>query len=198
MKTAATSARAQEKGLSRLLTAPIALAQINPARTVRYVGAVTRVTTERVLRQIEKLMDKDQNGITLFVSSTGGPTGTAVSFYDTVHQVLRASLTTIGSGDVDSSGILIFLTGDTRYVTKHTTLLFHTAGRRFGAERYTTREMEAMLAEDKLKDEQYADLVAQRSRGQLSKEGVLSMMEKNTVLTPDELVTLGLADGVLD
>jgi ATP-dependent protease ClpP protease subunit len=169
------------------------------ARTVRYVGSVTRVETERVLRQIEKLLDASpEEEITLFVTSTGGPTGTAMSFFDTIRTILQPRLTTIGSGDVDSSGILIFLSGDTRFVTPRTTLLFHPAGRVFGGDmRYTIREMESMLVEDRLKDEQYADVVAAASRGRLTRADVLDLMERHTVVSPQQLVEFGLADALL-
>jgi ATP-dependent protease ClpP protease subunit len=169
------------------------------ARTVRYVGPVTRAATERALKHIEKLLDASaEEEIVLFVTSTGGPTGTAMSFFDTVTNILQPRLTTIGSGDVDSSGVIIFLSGLKRYVTSHTTLLLHPAGRRFdGTMRYTVREMEAMLAEDRLKDAQYAKVVAEASRGRLTTEAVLSLMEQHTVLSPSELVELGLADAVL-
>jgi ATP-dependent protease ClpP protease subunit len=171
---------------------------ITPARTVRYIGAVTRAHNEQVLKSIERLMSKSsQDEIFLFVTSNGGPTGSAMSFFDTIRHILRPSLTTIGSGDVDSSAVLVFLSGQQRYVTKRTTLLLHSAGRFFGNQRYTPREMEAMLAEDRLKDLQYAALVAEQSRGFLNTEEVSRMMEVNTVLTPDDLVRLGLADGIL-
>jgi ATP-dependent protease ClpP protease subunit len=169
-----------------------------PARTLRYIGSVIRATNERVLAKMEKLVAREpEEDIFLFVTSTGGPTGTAMSFYDTVEHVLKPRLTTIGSGDVDSAGIVIYLAGDRRYVTLHTTLLLHPAGRHFGTERYTTREMEAMLAEDRLKDAQYASLIATRSHGRLRESDVLQMMERHTVLAPLELVRLGLADAVL-
>jgi ATP-dependent protease ClpP protease subunit len=58
--------------------------------------------------------------------------------------------------------------------------------------------MEAMLAEDRLKDRQYAGLVADRSHGALTTEEVLAMMERHTVLAPTDLVRLGLTDGVLN
>src|SRR6201999_4389177 len=101
----------------------------------------------------------------LFITSPGGPTGTAMSFYDTIRHVLKPNLVTIGSGDVDSSGIIIFLSGTRRYMTSRTTLLLHPAGRVFGNQRFTTKEMEAMLAEDRMKDQQYASLIAQNSHG---------------------------------
>lgn len=173
--------------------------RVVPMRTLRYIGGVTRATNERILSKLEKLVEAaPTDEVFLFVSSTGGPTGTAMAFYDTVHHILKPSLTTLGSGDVDSSGIIVFLAGDRRYISKRTTLLFHSAGRHFGAERYTTREMEAMLAEDRMKDAQYASLVAERSHGKLSPEDVLTMMERHTVLSPEQLVAYGLADGMLD
>ncbi|MDB5237696.1 MAG: peptidase ClpP [Parcubacteria group bacterium] len=169
------------------------------ARTVRYIGSVTRATNEQALKEIDALqVIAPEDEIALFVTSTGGATGTAMSFYDMLRHVSKPKLVTIGSGDVDSSGIIIFLTGQKRYITKNTTLLFHAAGRTFdSAQRLTTREMEAMLAEDRLKDEQYASLIAENSRGMLTENEVLEMMKQETVLSPDELVSFGLADAVL-
>jgi ATP-dependent protease ClpP protease subunit len=173
-------------------------ASFDRARTVRYVGPVTRAMNERVLSLIEKQMDTDPNApINLFVTSTGGPTGSAMSFYDTVKHIVRPNLVTIGSGDVDSSGILIFLSGERRYVTARTTLLLHPAGRMFGNQRYTTEEMEAMLAEDTLKDMQYASVLADNSRGRLSVPDVLALMHKHTILAPSDLIAYGLADEIL-
>jgi ATP-dependent protease ClpP protease subunit len=132
------------------------------------------------------------------VTSPGGATGTAMSFYDTVRHVLRPNLISIGSGDVDSSGIIIFLSGSRRYISARTSLLLHPAGRIFGNQRYTTQEMEAMLKEDSLKDEQYASVVAENSGGTLSQHDVLMMMKAHTVLAPDDIVAYKLADAVID
>ena len=171
---------------------------LDRARTVRYVGPVTRATSERVLTKIGQHVEAEPEAqITLFVTSTGGPTGTAMSFYDTVRHVLRPNLVTIGSGDVDSSGVIIFLSGQRRYVTARTTLLLHPAGRMFGNQRYTTHEMEAMLAEDKLKDMQYASVLADNSCGRLTTDEVLALMQRHTVLSPAHLVAYGLADHIL-
>ncbi|HEY0010351.1 MAG TPA: ATP-dependent Clp protease proteolytic subunit [Candidatus Paceibacterota bacterium] len=170
-----------------------------PDRLVEYLGMVNYATSERVLEEIRELVHEDpEREISLLVTSAGGPSGTAMGFYDAIRSVLKPKLTTIGSGDVDSSGIVIFLAGDTRYVTKNTTLLFHMAGSSFeGNKRYTACEIDAFLREYRLKDFQYASIVAERSNGRLTTEQVLSMMEKNTILTPIELVSYGLADAIL-
>lgn len=168
------------------------------ARIVRYTGPVTRQQNERVLASIARLMDQaPEEDVGLFVTSPGGATGTAMSFYDSVRHVIKPSLVAIGSGEVDSSGIIVFLAGGRRYVTARTTALLHPAGRIFGNQRYTTREMAAMLAEDKMKDEHYARLVAQNSRGALSQEEVLGLMEAHTTLSPEDLLRYGLIDGIL-
>jgi ATP-dependent protease ClpP protease subunit len=179
-------------------TTASSLLTFDTARTVRYVGPVTRAMNERTLNAIGKHVTKAPDApVTLFVTSTGGPTGSAMSFYDTLRYIIRPNLITIGSGDVDSSGIIVFLAGDQRYVTARTTLLLHPAGRVFGAQRYTTKEMEAMLAEDSMKDEQYASVLAERSRGKLTVDAVLAMMERHTILSPSDLVRYGLADDIL-
>lgn len=174
--------------------------RFSAGRTVRYIGSVSGAVNERALQEISGLVsDSPRDEIALFVTSTGGPTGMAMSFFDTLRHIIRPNLTTIGSGDVDSSGIIIFLSGKRRYVTKNTTLLLHPAGRAFGAsQRFTAREMGAMLAEDTLKDAQYAALVAEGSRGKLTQAEVAGMMEAQTVLDPVRLVELGLADAVLE
>jgi len=172
-----------------------------PARSVQYFGVVNYATTERVIEEITRLLVNDPYGdIILSVTSAGGPTGTAMSFYDHMRYVLKAPLITIGSGDVDSSGIIIFLSGEKRYITKNTTLLLHRAGRVFEGDnkRITAAELEAMFREDNLKDFQYASVLAERSNGRLTTEKTLQLMDANTILTPVEMISLGLAHGILD
>ena len=172
----------------------------DPDRMVEFFGMVSYAMTEKLVEEIQDLMHLDRTKeITMLVTSAGGPSGTAMGFYDTIRSVLKPKLVTIGSGDVDSSGIIVFLTGDTRYITKNTTLLLHLAGRTFDSgKRYTASEIDAIVREDRVKDFQYASILAERSGGRLTTEQVLAMMEKNTILTPLELVSYGLADEILD
>lgn len=164
---------------------------------VEYYGVVNYATTERVLAAVKSLAAKGLSPA-LLVTSAGGPSGTAMSFYDAIRSVLRLSITTIGSGDVDSSGLLIFLSGTRRFVTPHTTSLLHPAGRVFeGGRRLTALELSAMVHEDSLKDRHYAEIVALHSGGVLSPDAVLSLMHEHTILTADDFVRYGLAERVL-
>jgi ATP-dependent protease ClpP protease subunit len=179
-----------------LTNSPVPL--FNSSELIEYLGTVNYATNERVLNAIKAKLEEGATP-TLLVTSAGGPSGTAMSFHDTLRCVLKADLVTIGSGDVDSSGIIIYLSGTRRFVTKHTTLLLHPAGRSFDpGKRYTVPEMAAMVAEDRLKDAQYASVVAYASRGKLSQGDVLALMDIHTVLRPEDLVRYNLADAVLD
>jgi|GEM_PF-708930 len=195
---------ARTKSLRKTAPAPLQrrlpLQAYSPARSLQYFGIVNYATTERVIEEITQLMQNDPySEICLSVTSAGGPTGTAMSFYDHIRSVLKPPLVTVGSGDVDSSGVIIFLAGEKRYLTKNTTLLLHRAGRVFeGGKRITASELEAMYREDNLKDFQYASVLAENSDGRLDVEKVLQLMDNNTILTPSEMVAFGLAHSVLD
>jgi len=195
---------------NKLIASPLTIADVLEGAAVKplfpiermteYFGVINYATNERVLNTLKHFTKKFPTGsLYLLITSAGGPSGTAMSFYDTVRSMIRPTLTTIGSGDVDSSALIVFLTGEKRFVTKHTTSLLHRAGRVFeDGKRLTIKEMDAILREDSLKDEQYASIVAERSGGKLTKEKVLELMEACTTLTPKELVAYGLADAILD
>lgn len=170
-----------------------------PERTLEWLGGVNYQNLGNLLTGLKKfVIENPLQEIQLLVNSYGGATGIGMSFYDTVTRVLKPNLTTIGSGDVDSSGIIIFLAGQKRFLTPNTTLLLHLAGRTFEAEkRFSTRDLEDFLKEDRLKDYQYACVVSDATSGKLSPEAVLNMMAKNTILTAEEAVNLGLAHRVL-
>src|SRR3989338_2523545 len=81
-----------------------------PTRTVEWFGGVSYANLDQCLKSIKSLLYLDPNEeIQLFINSFGGPTGIAMTFLDAVRKLLRVNLTTIGSGDVDSSGILLLL-----------------------------------------------------------------------------------------
>jgi ATP-dependent Clp protease protease subunit len=172
---------------------------LNLNRTIEWLGGVNFDNLDSTLKKIKSLMDEDpQDEIHLLINSFGGATGIGMSFYDAMTAWMRPNLVTIGSGDVDSSGIIIFLSGKKRFITKNTTLLLHLGGRTFGTDkRFTTADMESIIKEDNLKDYQYACVVADATKGKYSPEKILELMSKNTILTASEAVNMGLAHKVL-
>jgi ATP-dependent Clp protease, protease subunit len=170
-----------------------------PSRTLEWLGSVNHDNLSKVLGGIKELtIDDAHEEIQLMINSHGGATGIGMSFYDAMTGWMKPNLTTIGTGDVDSSGIIVFLSGKRRFVTKNTTMLFHLAGRTFGTDkRFSTEDMENILKEDKLKDYQYACVVSDATGGKFTPERVLDLMRSTTVLTAEEAVNMGLAHKVL-
>ncbi len=171
----------------------------DPERTVEWLGAVSYQNLEHVLGKVKSLLSSAPEApIHLLVNSFGGTTGIGMSFYDAMRSWLRADLTTIGSGDVDSSGIIVLLSGTKRYITKNTTLLLHLAGRTLEqAKRFSSGDLQAMVKEDMLKDYQYACVLSDASGGKFTPEKILELMSKNTLLTAEEAVNMGFAHAVL-
>jgi ATP-dependent protease ClpP protease subunit len=171
---------------------------LKPEQVLEYIGTVSNATNEKIFAEVKRRMKKNPvEEICLTVTSTGGPSGAAMCFYEMMRSILRPKLTTIGIGDVDSSGVIIFLSGSRRLISRRTTMLLHLAGRRFDPNvRFTAPELEAMALEDRLKDRQYAEIISNTSRN-LSIADVLNMMEQNTVLSPEQLLDYGLALGYL-
>jgi ATP-dependent protease ClpP protease subunit len=178
-------------------TTPVELT-IPAGQLLEYIGPVSNSLNEKIFAEVkERMRNNPTDEIFITVTSTGGPSGSAMSFFDVVRHMLKPKLSTIGSGDVDSSGVIIFLTGERRYISPRTTMLLHLAGRKFDPHtRYTADEMEAMAREDRLKDMQYATVVANASHI-LSVPEVLDLMKRNTILSPEELITYGLAHAML-
>lgn len=169
------------------------------SRTLEWLGGVSYQNLENTLSGIKRLIaENPKEEIHLVVSSFGGATGIAMSFYDAVRTWLRPNLVTIGSGDVDSSGIIVFLSGQKRFLTPNTTMLLHLGGRTFEhAKRFSTLDMENTLKEDKLKDFQYASVVSNATGGKYTPEKIIEMMAQNTILSAEEAVNMGLAHKVL-
>jgi ATP-dependent Clp protease, protease subunit len=172
---------------------------LSPERTVHWMGGVNYQNLSYTMDRIsELLIERPSEAIKLVVTSHGGCTGVGMSFYDSIRRIYKPKLITIGTGDVDSSGIIIFLAGEKRYLTPNTTMLLHMAGRTFdNSKRHTVKDMESMIREDKIKDEQYAAVVAERSGGKLTVGEVFKLMRQNTILTPEQAIELGLAHGVI-
>lgn len=170
-----------------------------PERTIEWLGGVTYGNLEQILGNIKTLMQKDsREEIHMLVSSYGGATGIGMSFYDAVKTWLRPKLYTLGSGDVDSSGIIVFLSGEKRFLTPNTTMLLHLGGRTFDRDkRFSTMDMENMMKEDRLKDMQYASVISEATDGRYSPEKILRLMAKNTILSAEEAVSMGLAHKIL-
>jgi ATP-dependent Clp protease, protease subunit len=171
----------------------------NPSRAVEWLGGVNYDRLSNTIERIKELLQEDPLGeIQLLVNSYGGATAVGMNFFDTMQSWYKPNLTTIGSGDVDSSGVIVFLAGKKRYITRNTTMLLHLGGRTFESnKRFSSKDMENMLREDRLRDYQYACVLSDATLGRATPERILELMSADTILTAEEAVNMGLAHKVI-
>ena len=194
-RSAARSAVRSSAIPARLLDLPDPLI----SRTVEWIGAVNQENLSRVIAEIRGLLEKSHSApIRLIINSHGGPTGISMTFFDLMTTVFKPNLETIGAGDVDSSGVILFLAGRRRALTEHTTLFLHMAGRYMdGSKRFTTADMSSMLQEDVIKDKHYASVIAGESGGKATTSDIFGLMRANTVLTSEDALSYGIAHEII-
>lgn len=166
----------------------------NLNRVVPWLGPVSLENMGKVMTDLVKLHKEDNEARITLVVMTGGGSGQAgFGFYDLVRG-LKLPLDTIGTGYVDSMGVILFLAGERRFVTPHTSMLIH-EGRRFfqDKETVTRRDALAYQEESNLYQSFYSGIVQERTGGRIVPAKLEEMMLHNTVLNPDQMVELGIA-----
>ena len=167
-------------------------------RTVGWIGSVDEENFKKVSGDIGRLMKKSKKKpIYLIVNSGGGSTAAGFGFYD-MMMLFKPNLVTIGTGDVSSIAIIVWLAGKKRFLTKHCSLFFHEIGRTFkGSSRYDTTEIRSVHENLTTDENFYAAIVAASSRGRLSKKQVIELLQKEKTLLPEEVRALGLAHAIV-
>ncbi len=171
---------------------------MNLDRTLPWVGDVNVKNFEEVSKGILNLLKENKDEvIRLILTSEGGFTDIAFSFYDLVRLVWKPKLHTIGSGSVDSSALLILLAGERRFVTPHTTLYIHQMGRHFKDVRISTATINGLGKDLRHCEDKLAEIVAEKTGGKIEKKAFLNMMLSETVLTSADALMLGLVHEIL-
>ncbi len=167
---------------------------LNLNRVVPWFGPVNTENMAKVTAELVKLHKEDREArITLAMTSAGGWSSIGFSFYDLIRG-MKLPLDTIGSGFVDSMGVIIFLAGEQRFVTPHTNMLIHEARRYFqDKETVTRRDARANQEESDLYQSFYSGIVQERTGGRIVPAKLEEMMLHNTVLNPDQMIELGIA-----
>ncbi len=124
----------------------------------------------------------------VYVRSGGGSICSALAAYDHIrHMSKRVRVITIAEGHIASCATLLFLAGERRMATRHSTFLFHQLSTTFHGT-YTNLRYEL---------KECASLMRMMSRilfkySNLSKRDVAKLLKKELVLTSKECKRMGL------
>jgi ATP-dependent protease ClpP protease subunit len=131
-------------------------AQINP------------VTAQHLMAACASLIQRNDE-LYLCLSTPGGQVASGITIYNFLRG-LPTKITTHNIGNIDSIGNAIFLSGDTRRASKHSTFMFHGVGFEINAkttlgEKNLREFMDGMSADHK----RIADIIADRTTLPLNK-----------------------------
>ena len=127
--------------------------------------------------------------ITLYISSIGGDIDSAIRFYDFI-KATEININTVGFGQVDSSSIILFLSGKERTLIKNCRLRLH-------APTYSANHQSQMIAVPsetasflKYMDNRYFEILS----NELPKfKKIREVYNKGKILSPNDSLELGIA-----
>lgn len=174
--------------------------EIDYDRSLALFGLVSDESVAATLGSILDLLKKVDRWKKIFLNlkSHGGSLSSAFTFYDIVRFVWRPDdLVVIGSGDVSSSGVIILLAGNERYLTPNTGIFIHAPT--LTIDSTTLDKSTAGINTETLSlcTELYANILVERSDGKLTPEQARGMMKEEVILTPAEAYKFGLIHGVI-
>lgn len=134
----------------------------------------------------------DPEPITIFIHSYGGDLSQAQFLCDLI-EASHIPIITVATGAAMSAGLLIFLSGKKRYAFKHSQLLIHQGSAAFSG---TADEIKAAQETYERKLEKMEKYIL--SHTTIDKKLFDKKKLKDWYVTGDELITLGIADKLVE
>jgi ATP-dependent protease ClpP protease subunit len=150
------------------------------------------------------LFDRDKDGkrlgpydkLRLMLTSAGGTVAAAFAAYNEIKS-MPIEVHTINTGAVDSSAIMIFMTGKKRYACQASAFLFHQMSWTFSGK----DDLPVLVLSDAVRwlntyQGMMAGIISASTN--LSRENVLEMMQVGTTLTAQESLERGLIHEIVE
>lgn len=157
------------------------------SRVLVFAGEVEAEAIGNFMREFTEL-DATTGPIEIRIYSGGGDSYGAMAIYDLIRSSPN-EVHTVAFGDVSSAAVLIFQAGDQRIASQNCTFLLHPTSTHVEG---TFVQVETASKETQRIHRRYCQLLAERSGMALKK--VMKLCSKETFVTADEAVALGLAD----
>ena len=172
---------------------------IQPDRLVLWAGKIEESGLTRVFERMLELTQQDpKKEIFLLVSSPGGSASAGFCFYDTARVLWDGpQLITVGSGNISSAAITVWLAGKHRILTENATLFFHDARRHMGTGAYDVDELGSARQSLGTDRKIYMDILEQASRGKLERNKIAELLRKPRTYTAKQILKMGFADEII-
>ena len=130
------------------------------SRRIQLDMEVSEVMASLVIRSLLKMSDISKDPIEIYLSSFGGEIYAGLSIYDAIR-ACPCDVIIYANGKIMSAGLLIFLAGDVRLASPHTTFMAHSVS--FGSEG-KLKDIEVDVTEGKRLNNVMLDILAERTK----------------------------------
>lgn len=173
--------------------------KINAGRYVSLIGEIDDFAAAAFQKRVFKLLRKDSRSpLAVFVNCQGGYVTTGLGLYDMLR-CLPCPLIMVGQGQVQSTGLTVFLAAERKYrwCHEHTMFMGHQCSveKAAGTTEHLFREVQDM----KRKEEMYAKIISERT-GRLSEARVRTWLYQtgyDTVFYADEAKRNGIVGKII-
>ena len=93
---------------------------------ITYIGMVNEESNKQFIQGLVSFLNKNQqvDMVHLIMSTKGGDVDAGITLYNFLIS-MPITLKTYNIGNVDSIGVIVFLTGQERYMTEHSSFILH-------------------------------------------------------------------------
>ncbi|PIR41477.1 MAG: hypothetical protein COV31_01215 [Candidatus Yanofskybacteria bacterium CG10_big_fil_rev_8_21_14_0_10_46_23] len=165
-----------------------------PRRIISYFGEINFETAGEFLEKARQLDQENNDPITILIDLNGGIVRSSRAIFETLTTVIKSPIQTVITGSAESCGVIIFLSGQRRWISPGARMLFHpittgtTRGLNIGDLKHYIRELD--------RDSSWMSrLVCRKSRLKKSKVKKLIFEPGEKVLSEKEILKSKLAHG---
>jgi ATP-dependent Clp protease, protease subunit len=158
-------------------------AQAAAATTTTYVSFQAIVNAQTILKLVSTVAQIQTPEIYLLISTQGGEVMAGITAYNFL-KALPSKLTTHNIGNIDSIGNAIFLAGEQRFASAHSTFMFHGVGRQVAQNTaLDTKTLKEFLEGNQADEKRIGDIIKERTK--LSSDQITQFFrESKTVDAP--------------
>lgn len=184
-----------EEDKGHILSSDI-LSRLLKDRIILFTGEVTQESSALAIAQLLYLEAQDNTKeINMYIQSPGGSVDAGMAIFDTM-QYIKAPVRTIACGLAASMGSLLLCGGEPgkRYALPHANILTHQP---LGGAQGQQTEIQIVAEHIMQTRDMLEGILMERSNGKLTPQNIKEYTERDTYLTPQQALDIGIIDHIV-
>lgn len=170
-----------------------------PTNTMAIFGEITDESAKQAIFNLHILDNYSPNNdtVTVFLSSEGGDVSHGLAIFDAIR-AMKKYVRIVCWGEVASMATVILQAGDERCMTPNSYMMVHFGEESTTGDPISKKNWDTFLEHQKIK---MMDIYLEKikiKKPRFTKDKLTEMLRHDTILKPDEALTLGLIDKVIN